>query len=1158
MSNILRYTIIGACLLFFSSGIFAKGAVKQSLNKSTAISTARQLVNIGNWAYWVYEDGKSAITPGGNSGGIYPRGTAGAIFEDGIIWGGFVGNDNQPRVGGQTYNTGTQGGRIISVGVAEDPGADVVRIYKIRSDWETLTAGQVRQEAAEALQKPVGQVTDADIQDVINQYAIDWREWPVDRGAPFIDVNGNGEYEPVIENGIVTQKGDYPGIANADQVIWFVANDLDVGRATGLYGSQPIGIEMQVTLWAYNQPNAGLGQLIFKKYVIINKSGQTIRDMYISQWCDPDLGDYSDDVVGCDTVLSLGYAYNGFAIDHGYEDFGLAPSAVGYDFFQGPLVKGKPGEDLNKNGIDDAVDTGIFDLQVTEPGFINLPMTSFGYFAAGSAISDPGPLGNYEGTLEWYNLLRGFIPTDDINNPTPFIAGAGPTRGQPTKFPVAGDPVAGVGDIDATGDNLAPADRRMALCSGPFTMEPDDVQELVVAVVGANSGPVGQGDNIKSVAGLKNTDVVAQALFNDLFQSVPKAPPAPNVRATPFENKIVLDWGWNAQAVASSEASNPLTGYNFQGYNVYQLPSTSASKDEATLVATFDVIDGVTTILGNRFLPEFGTNVEIPVQFGQDKGVQRFITIDKNFITGGPLFAGNDYIFAVTAYNYNPAPVLIEDRALESSLSPILVRTQSPVPGVRYEGTVGQVINVTRTAGGSDGQVEVSVIDPARTTGHEYEIFFTADTIGNVFWNLRDITAGKDLLLNREQASSLQSNNQLTVDGLLVKVAGPPPSFKSFQVVANAAGPLDPPEMGTFAFNANGFPFLFNDLYPEGTDRPNAARQQTNGSTWGINVGGGDGTFEVFLARVLRNDNATRAIPFDFEMRFTDAGGFGNWAFTSENTAPVPFELWNIGINTPDDPSDDYRMIPWVLDEAAENDVYDFGTNPDGTGLDHPVSGGANDPYLDWVYFRNPVDTSPGTAGYDAFVAAGANYDFGSPEVLARTVLVNWNGGDVNDPNFPNNVDALMPETGTVFRIITTKPNTVADKFTFKAPSVVSDPALAKTDMDLVNVYPNPYYANNPAEIGRIQRFVTFSHLPVNVEVTIRIFNLAGQQVRKLEKHNDASANSTQFLNWDLRNENGLPVASGIYFAHVNVPSLNATRVLKIFIVQPEEILEFF
>jgi hypothetical protein len=39
---------------------------------------------------------------------------------------------------------------------------------------------------------------------------------------------------------------------------------------------------------------------------------------------------------------------------------------------------------------------------------------------------------------------------------------------------------------------------------------------------------------------------------------------------------------------------------------------------------------------------------------------------------------------------------------------------------------------------------------------------------------------------------------------------------------------------------------------------------------------------------------------------------------------------------------------------------------------------------------------------------------------------------------------------------------------------------------------------------------------------------------------------------WDLRNEHGLPVASGMYFAHVEIPGIG-TKVLKLAIIQPDE-----
>ena len=100
----------------------------------------------------------------------------------------------------------------------------------------------------------------------------------------------------------------------------------------------------------------------------------------------------------------------------------------------------------------------------------------------------------------------------------------------------------------------------------------------------------------------------------------------------------------------ATESSN-ISGYAFQGYNVYQLPSATATVDEAVRIGTYDLNDGVQTIMGNVFIPEYGTTVEIPVQYGLDKGVTRQLVVSMDHLTGGPLYVGSEYFFAVSAYN---------------------------------------------------------------------------------------------------------------------------------------------------------------------------------------------------------------------------------------------------------------------------------------------------------------------------------------------------------------------------------------------------------------------------------------------------------------------------------------------------------------------------
>lgn len=138
---------------------------------------------------------------------------------------------------------------------------------------------------------------------------------------------------------------------------------------------------------------------------------------------------------------------------------------------------------------------------------------------------------------------------------------------------------------------------------------------------------------------------------------------------------------------------------------------------------------------------------------------------------------------------------------------------------------------------------------------------------------------------------------------------------------------------------------------------------------------------------------------------------------------------------------------------------------------------------------------------------------------------------------------------GDQFEIIANHINTLNDIFTFTAPAAaVYNIETAKADVEKINVFPNPYYGINARETSRLNKYVTFNHLPQ--KATIRIFNLAGILVNTIPKDN-----ASQLATWNLRNHNSLPVASGIYIVHVDMPDLGKTKILKLAIIQEEQIL---
>lgn len=1230
------------------------------LGKVLTDNPERTIVNIGNWGYWLRDNGESAMTPDGQSGGIYPRGTAGSIYLDGILVGGY--QKGHLKVSGQIYTIGTERGYILNgehITQSKDPR---VRIHRIRKDWETLTANQVRQGAAELNQVTPGKVTDGQIQEILDQYKKDWEEWPTEIGAPYYDLNNNGVYEPEL--------GETPGIASADQVVWFVVTDANQTTTRDLYGTDPIGIEIQMTLWAYNQPAAGLGQIVFKQIRIINKGDGDLLDAYISLWSDPDLGNSTDDLVGVDVDKSLMYVYNGAVTDDEYTSFGLAPPAVGYDFFAGPIVE-SPG------------DVAIFDLK-ERAGYRNLPASSFGHFSAGGVYSDPGPYGEVEGAREYYNLMRGFAPIDDLENPTPWLD----HNNNPTVFPYSGDPVAGTGHLDS-----GPADRRMLINSGPFVLAEGDTQDIVVAVVG------GLGDNnLSSITAMKNTDLIAQKLFDDLFRSVPSAPATPLVNVVPMEDQIILDWGSALSTVYTTE-NTVVADYAFQGYNIYQLPSPTASKDQATRIATYDLIDGVQTIYGNVFVAMYGETVNIPVQFGLDSGVKRTFLIDKDHLTGGPLYTGSTYYFAVTAYNYNAAPALIEDQALESPLIPILV-TLTPAPlDTEYGTEYGQTIETVHTEGPSDGSLTATVVDPTKLTGDDYEVFFATEKyyrdVDGIWKNTnaagkeglaKILDCGGSMITVAALASAEVGTYDLTfsfdmhcgsnwVDGILldfpdnVVINSWSPvgdcSYGADQNCVNLDGTLDPATNSilwgddarsifgaiegnqTWVVNIEPAEFPINVGYTVYDDKYDGTLVDAVGTATATELGFDYKTIEGWYVRnvntnqivtphsTLQGSYATDNIVGGVFIPAHEAGAnsapiadgiqvlvrgpeLGIKAISETDADDVVLDA-NVGVYPPSLGTTGYILSHRDhagLGAGRTHDRFDFWDMDDviidfsetslcfsysgATTMTETVSGdqsmapfsmyrkkfpsgemmrlftgwwdtdgdgvwGSTDPY--WTdYGRPSYEAMYAWQGYDA---AGNEIPYDPANDAAYIA----DGGLPNDtgqafgsnPGFFNYpfvtatmmvlyLDGSTPPWGNKIWLVTNKANTAADKFTFTAPANIVSETLAKDAVKNVNVFPNPYYANNSQELNRFDNFVTFTHLPQKAK--IKIFSLDGKIVRELDKNTDS-----QYLQWDLRNHTNLPVASGIYFAHIDmdIDDQNlGSKVLKLFIIQANQVIKYY
>lgn len=270
--------------------------------------------------------------------------------------------------------------------------------------------------------------------------------------APFVDVNNNGTYDPLIG-------GDYP-IIKGDQMLYWIMNDkCDIYSATG---GEPFGVEIHGSAYEYTCPSITdslkeLNYTTFYQYKIFNRSTFQYENVHLGIWQDADLGCYFDDLVGCIQNQNFGFVYNGSPIDPvNCNGYGASPPILSTVILDGPIADANDGIDNNNNGTYD------------EPGEKNL-MTSFVYYDNVNGM----PNGNPSGPMHYCNFLNGVwgdgSPMIDCNGDT-------------TQFNFQGAPY-DTNSCAQTNVSSVPSDRRFVMGCGPFSLQPGGEVNFEYAVI---------------------------------------------------------------------------------------------------------------------------------------------------------------------------------------------------------------------------------------------------------------------------------------------------------------------------------------------------------------------------------------------------------------------------------------------------------------------------------------------------------------------------------------------------------------------------------------------------------------------------------------------------------------------------------------------------
>ena len=1018
---------------------------------------------------------------------------------------------------------------------------------------------------------------------------IDWKTAVDKFGADFYDGDNDGEYIPVDKVGPDGQPlndqwdlwEDHPDLLG-DRTAWSVYTDGQPGaQRTRFAGVNPQGIEIRQTTFAFASKGA-LGNIMFFRYRIKNTGliADRIDSVLFGVWADPDLGSISsDDLVGVDVPRNAGFTYNTLATDPQY---GTAQPCFMIDFFLGPkaYIPDSTFTDNNLNGIYDEGDTPLDTafsyrgkyLGIEEfPGAKNLDVSSFVHYIQ----SDP-LRGDPSDEFQARNYMNGRLKLGEVFNPCLPDAWGGVFGGVncatlDNRFWYSGDPVTNTGWLTTTG-----TDQRQMTNVGPFTLNKDEEIEIIVAYV------VGQGaDRLSSITEARKIDDGAQFIFDGNFRA-PIPPPSinPIVESGPDFIDFIFPINKQVSFVDSTSAWNDkYHNTNVYAYRVNSTQDLVDGQQNSKLLTSYQLDYFVENLYKENsetggielLFPEASNKLDYTVYSDSAKGNIR-LRVSEDPFSNGPLVKGKPYYFSFTSSAINYESLINKDGDPFGTPGDYYLSTGGFVAEVE---NVPKIITVVlgediynppipiqdglKVSGASNGQLQYDIVNKENLTGDKYSISFAIDSTSTEYkttWNLLNETTGFIYPASNKYLYGSTEITEIPTDGFITKLTEEKADLDTIY------------ENTSVNWSNVSVYYLAKDLGTDSRKLPGGGNQLT--------LLQNDYTKADKLRRVVlkfgQNGKAYRYIngfvganPPARNSSYTFAGGV-----TYANPAVPPNSLNEIG--KLGEGFVDVPFTAWVEDEqfgevrqlavgflerkislgGMPDGIWDPGTNVNNTGEYIFIFDQSYDPNGAQLEYTGNFTASTvvwsDLKGYtipnDANATSTQRKIGKSPffDVLYTAAI-----SRVDTNNFWSDGDQFIIE-------VENYPYTTLDKFEFQTNkggglSSEEEKALFET----VNVYPNPLYGfnvatsytNSPSD----EPFVTFSNLPE--EISIKVYSLSGQLLRTLGVE-DKSSPTSPFLNWNLQNESGLRVASGMYFAIVTSPKYGE-KVLKFAIIMPQK-----
>ncbi|MBX7152556.1 hypothetical protein K1X84_13015 [bacterium] len=1091
------------------------------------------------------------------SGGEFPRGSGRTIvYAAGFYVAALKGTD---KVSSEVeHSSEFQPGHILNSNLpfsslqAEDPALPANKVYVINKDNQ-------------------GQGDDAD-------RVADWAAWPGLRDA-----------------------SNNPSLI-VDAQSWMVFNDLDVERSNEEVVASPNpGLGLEVVLESYAVNEGALADVVFLRFLIANKTNVNYTNAYAGAWADPDVNDAGNDIVGIDTLGGLGFVYDSenesYPATMGF-DFFQGPVVDTNDV----SVELRQKFASNKTILTYNPAVNRYEVTALPGNKIWLGATSFSTYANGTDPHTNAERYNLlaglttagapkTGTGADYKYAFAGNPLTQQGNPNVastadkgdqrILHGVGP-------FTIAANSTMEMwlGVIGGEGSNrlsalavmkTTDAFAQTVFNAGLVFPRAPAVPSIVIVPgdskvdISWNNAAEYSADNFGELAGLSGTAYSADYIKNDfqgyrVYRSLTGLPGSYEKLAE-FDkidgkvsqpNAFIDDNGFLKTEEVVFGTDNGLR-YNYSDQDVvngrkyYYSVAAYDAQPYIGLVGSPVVGPGGSAIPGPLGLPISletpQTSNVVSVVPSKDRISVATAQVDSFVHTAGA--SAGLIEFEIVDYN----AVTNTDISIE------FFKIPGSQNGKALVGYAGGTTAYRAIKNGSQVKFSNKLDDP--------NTFFDANADG--------IFNGTDEILDDSyfattiavKDNDLSDEQFYIIDGILLKVYNPLTFFES---VEYQPGPqYTAANMDTAWFKGHGDHQFAGQEYEDlGIGD---ADHGFDPATFGgppDNAGGAE--YNRNLRIIFSRD------PAKWQYVYSTTGGSG----ALRRYMQVPFQVFETD-------GADGNATPRQLNVStrSRNTV---GGNSQGFSL--YTGGFTNDPLDDGLgpetrgfYF---IDTTTydlgGKTGHFGTLAgtetlyslldyfSGYNYAVWTPAPrsipsLASTAMDGdeWNqfcratiSGTAFDATTQNTVYTQLPDEGTI-EIIVSHPYSSTDRYTLHVSGMAAKPKAAiKSKLKDIKVVPNPYYARaSTYQTNLFDKTIKFMNLPD--EATLRVYTVSGDLV-KMINHNATSNNDRRNTNplnlggtatagysstelWDLKNENGKFVASGMYILHVQARGVGEATV---------------